>query len=68
MARKELIKGGTIIMAQDKITWEDEYAKKHKDEWPTAATCIIDGYRWRVDEEGRTYCAGKSKGGDNERS
>lgn len=57
-------------MAQDKIYWEDEYAKKHPNELTSYATCIVDGYKWRVREvKGsspignllQTYCAGKAK-------
>jgi len=43
------------------ITWEDEYPKKDPRELTAYATCIIDGYKWRVDEEGKTYCAGRKK-------
>ena len=49
-------------MAQDTIYWIDPYAnKKHKDELESYATCVIDGYGWRVAPSGRRYCSGKIK-------
>ena len=48
-------------MAQDAIYWLDPYAKKGKDELQGYATCVIDGYGWRVSPSGKTYCSGKVK-------
>jgi len=49
------------IMVQESIYWTDEYPKKDARELQSHATCIIDGYKWRVHPSGRTYCAGKVK-------
>jgi len=55
-------------MKNEAITWTDPYAKKDPKEAECFATCVIDGYAWRVAPEGQTYCAGKAenlnKGGD----
>ena len=48
-------------MVQESIYWTDEYPKKDARELQSHATCIIDGYKWRVHPSGRTYCAGKVK-------
>jgi len=48
-------------MNQEPIYWIDPYAKKHDKELEAFATCVIDGYMWKVDKTGRTYCAGKVK-------
>jgi len=47
-------------MSQEPIYWIDEYAKKKPEELTCYATCIIDGYAWRVTVNGQTYCAGKA--------
>jgi len=45
----------------EQITWEDEYPVKNPRELISYATCIVDGYKWRVDEKGKTYCAGRKE-------
>ena len=50
-------------MNQETVYWIDPYAnKKHDKELESYSTCVIDGYMWKVDSKGRTYCAGKVKG------
>ena len=46
-------------MTQEAIYWTDPYAKKNDKELQSYATCIVDGYSWRVAKSGKTYCAGK---------
>ena len=41
--------------------WIDEYAKKRPEELTSYATCVVDGYKWRVSPSGKTYCAGKAE-------
>jgi len=41
------------------IYWIDLYAKKDPRNLDSYATCVIDGYGWRVSKTGRTYCAGE---------
>ena len=40
--------------------WIDEYAKKRPEELTSCATCVVDGYKWRVRKDGTTYCAGRA--------
>ena len=48
-------------MANEPIYWLDPYAKKSDKELQSYATCVIDGYGWRVSSSGKTYCSGKVK-------
>jgi len=48
-------------MKQETVYWVDEYAKKKPEELQSYATCVIDGYCWKVSPSGRTYCSGKVK-------
>tara|TARA_Y100000310_G_scaffold204700_1_gene204932 strand:- start:4353 stop:4517 length:165 start_codon:yes stop_codon:yes gene_type:complete len=44
---------------KDAIYWIDQYAKKDPHNLDSYATCVVDGYKWRLEENGKTYCAGK---------
>ena len=52
-------------MAQETIYWIDPYTKKKPEELESYATCVIDGYGWRVTPSGRTVCSGKVKKEEN---
>jgi len=44
---------------RDSIYWIDPYDKKSDKELQAYATCVIDGYGWRLTPQLKTYCAGK---------
>lgn len=41
------------------VYWIDPYAKKTAQELDSHATCVIDGWAWRISPDLKTYCAGK---------
>jgi len=54
---EHLKKKGVVKM--EAIYWIDPYAKKSDKELDSYATCVIDGWAWRLTKELKTYCAGK---------